>query len=130
MRFTYAPNADGFDIREEHPGRPLKVLGTAPNVAIARHMCRKRAIAGCCDWGAADDNATEEPPVPEESTPETNDERLALTLLDGSNADVAEGLATGTYDLHLSALLKAETDGKTRKGAKAAIEARIAELAE
>ena len=51
-----------------------------------------------------------------------------LSVLKGSVAKVKEALASGDHDGALQALLAAEQDGKSRKGALAAIEKRIAEI--
>lgn len=51
--------------------------------------------------------------------------KAPLHLLDGSVADLRKALATGKHDAHLKALAKAEVNGKTRKSALDAIEARM-----
>ena len=50
------------------------------------------------------------------------------SVLDQSVADLAEALETGDHDADLYLLREAELQGKTRKGAIAAIEARIEEV--
>jgi len=47
-----------------------------------------------------------------------------LSILDGSIGDLKKALASGDHDEHLDALVTAETDGKGRKGALDALEAR------
>ncbi len=47
-----------------------------------------------------------------------------LALLDGSVSDVQSGLATGAHDAHLAELVDAETSGKARRGALAALRKR------
>jgi len=59
----------------------------------------------------------------EDDVQEVSDEEL-LEVLDGTNDEVAEALATGEYDDHLDRLAELETDGKDRKGATDAIEER------
>lgn len=51
-----------------------------------------------------------------------------LSVLDLSIGKLGEALATGDYDDQLDALLAAEEAGKTRKGAVAALKARIESL--
>ncbi len=46
-------------------------------------------------------------------------------ILEGSLGDLRAALDSGDHDAHLAALLEAERSGKARKGAIAAIEARI-----
>ena len=50
-----------------------------------------------------------------------------LSVLDGSLSGLATALGDGTCDDYLPALLEAEENGKTRKGAVAMIKSRIAE---
>jgi hypothetical protein len=51
-----------------------------------------------------------------------------LSVLDLSIGKLGEALATGDYDDQLDALLAAEEAGKTRKGAVAALKARMESL--
>ncbi len=96
------------------------------------------------DAGAADDGAREvvvadeassdgEAPAPEDgvdgASVEAGPEAGDFSFLEGSVAKVKEALQTGAYDAVLEAILAAEKAGKARKGAIAAIQKRIAELA-
>ena len=48
-----------------------------------------------------------------------------LSILKGAIGALKDALATGAHDAHLQALLDAEQSGKARKGALAAIQARM-----
>lgn len=52
------------------------------------------------------------------------DEAVDETILEGSIGDLRAALETGAYDHGLDALLTAETAGKNRRGALAALEKR------
>jgi hypothetical protein len=52
-----------------------------------------------------------------------------LSVLDGSLSRLATALGDGTCDDYLAALLEAEENGKTRKGAVAMIKSRMGEVA-
>ena len=67
--------------------------------------------------------AAEEPAAEEEPTAEAGE--ADLSILEGSISALKAALATGEHDAHLAALLEAEKAGKSRKGALAAIEARM-----
>lgn len=67
--------------------------------------------------------------VVSEPEPEVAAEDLIdLSVLDGSIAELEVALASGDHDGHLDELVAAEEDGKTRKGALAALAARREEL--
>ena len=51
-----------------------------------------------------------------------------LSVLDESLSTIATALGSGDHDAHLGELLEAERNGKTRKGAIAMLESRIAEV--
>jgi len=51
-----------------------------------------------------------------------------LSVLDQSLGAIATALGSGAHDAHLGELLEAEQNGKTRKGAIAMLESRIAEV--
>ena len=70
----------------------------------------------------------EAPPAPEdaaEAAPAAEAGGADLTILKGSVSAVKEALADGSQDAHLAELLAAEEAGKARKGAIAAIKARM-----
>jgi hypothetical protein len=52
-----------------------------------------------------------------------------FSVLDGPLSGLARALGKGTHDDHLDALLEAEENGKTRKGAVAILKSRIGEVA-
>lgn len=88
------------------------------NLATAAHRSRIRKLkhgAGAVSKPAA-------APEPE-AAPEAPGETLAI--LDGSVSAVESALSTGDHDAWLTQLLEAETAGKNRKTAIAAIEARM-----
>lgn len=78
----------------------------------------EEAVPETIDEEQADD---EEPA--EEDVQEVSDEELR-EVLDGTNDEVAETLATGEYDDHLDRLAELEAAGEGRKGATEAIEER------
>ena len=59
---------------------------------------------------------------------EEEEVEVDLSVLDLSIGKLGEALATGDYDDQLDALLAAEEAGKTRKGAVAALKARMESL--
>ena len=64
----------------------------------------------------------------EASIQEAVPEDVDLSVLDLSIGKLGEALAAGAYDAQLDALLAAEEGGKTRKGAVAALKARMESL--
>ncbi len=61
----------------------------------------------------------------EEPASEGAPAEVPLELLEGSVSDLKAALGEGAHDAHLQALLDAEQEGKARKGALRAIEARM-----
>ncbi len=68
--------------------------------------------------------AAPEAPAAEAEAPAPATEGADLSILDGAIKDLKAALETGAHDAHLDALIAAETEGRARKGALTALNAR------
>lgn len=82
----------------------------------------EEAVPETIDEEQADDDAGDDE-ADAEDVQEASDEELR-EVLDGTNDEVAEALATGEYDDHLDRLAELEAAGEDRKGAIEAIKER------
>lgn len=97
--------------------------GSAPKKAAPKKADAKKADAKKAD-------AKEEPKkaAPKKAAAKEAAAGADLSVLDGAVGKVKEAIDSGAHDAHLAELLAAEEGGKNRKGAVAAINARIAAI--
>jgi FKBP-type peptidyl-prolyl cis-trans isomerase (trigger factor) len=105
-----------------------KLVDTDPNAGAAQAKPAKKAAApkaaapkAAAKKAAAPKKAAAKKAAPAAEAPAVDHE----ALLAGAVGAIKSALATGAHDAHLAALHAAELAGKARKGALAAIEARL-----
>ena len=102
-------------------------VGSIPNARIEGYVLRtiKQELGPAVE----EEEVVEVAEVVEVEVEEEEEEvEVDLSVLDLSIGKLEEALATGDYDDQLDALLAAEEAGKTRKGAVAALKARMESL--